>query len=210
MTHVAYRTLPRRAAAATIDLALLGVPLGLAWLALLFGRASNGSLFTLWALLLLGPVLYRVTFHRLYGQTIGKMLVAVQVRDESGAPLGLVQALLREVPWALPVVTRFAMSLAQFLRTDASAPMTWLMLPSDLPGLHATIWSASISFGVADILVMLLHPERRSLRDLLVGSVVVRPRELARPRGTEVDAALHDAAAGPPARPAPGAHAGDV
>lgn len=103
-------------------------------------------------LLAFGVLFYQIILHAMYGQTVGKMICKVKVIDwKSGASIGLKQAFLRDgILLVLSVL---------ILIGGGPAPM--------MMGVYF-LWF------LAEILTMLTNEKRRSLHDLIAGTVVVR------------------------------------
>lgn len=115
---------------------------------------------------------YSAVFHARWGQTIGKRLMGVVVRDVSERPLSLRQAVVRDF---LPLATA-AHDAVSF------APMVFAgKNPFDLsPDAVDTpfMWFVEL-WAVLEVLTMLTNPRRRALHDLIARSVVVRVSELS-------------------------------
>lgn len=108
-----------------------------------------------------GPYVYQALLLARFGQTPGKWLCRVVVRNVDEQPLRTWQA------WARPALPILITRLDHALFALASA--AGLTVPHGLkPGYLGLGWNA------ADLLVLLLHPKRRALHDLVVSTVVVR------------------------------------
>jgi uncharacterized RDD family membrane protein YckC len=141
-----------------------------------YARPSpTSSLATLWLTSALYFV-YRVGMHARSGQTFGKMICEIAVRDVSGRPLRFWQALVREIVDILffVVSAAFATVLFDFMHLrresgalDAVLPVVMFLSPL---GWLSEIWI------VADSVAMLVNEKHRALRDFIGRSVVVRTR----------------------------------
>jgi len=118
-------------------------------------------------------VAYSVFMHARYGQTIGKMVCGVVVRDLSEAPLSVRQAALRDIVPLVLLPISLAVDLPDLLQglnpsrqeRFTSGPPHWLTL---VLGSIFLLWSA------AEVITMLTNKKRRAVHDLIAGSVVIR------------------------------------
>lgn len=113
---------------------------------------------------------YFIIMHGVYGQTLGKMLVGVEVlnyKDEGR--IHIPQAFKRESVnlalnsfWAILVV---AITIEMSMHNAISQP---LVFSSILLGIFSFLWTLS------EFVTMLFNKKRRALHDLIGGTVVVR------------------------------------
>lgn len=120
-------------------------------------------------------LLYTVTMHARYGQTVGKMVTKVRVVDfRTEGSISWRQAWLREgIPmvlslgflgWEVSLILTGSLSPSALASGEALAASRGFWLLTALPGL----------WFVAEILTMLTNKKRRALHDFLAGTVVVR------------------------------------
>jgi uncharacterized RDD family membrane protein YckC len=112
------------------------------------------------------PYAYAVVGHGLYGQTVGKWLLGIRVLDVTETRLGMHQAFAREsVPIGL-LAWQTAENLDSILQGIRQSPPR-----GHGPGLPG--WVA-VGWFVLELVTMLASPRRRTMHDLIAGSVVVR------------------------------------
>lgn len=120
-------------------------------------------------------LIYTVTMHARYGQTVGKMVTKVRVVDfRTEGMISWKQAWLREsIPmllslvflgWEIFLVLSGSVSPRTFRTSEAMAPGKgfWILM------LIPFLWF------VAEVLTMLTNEKRRALHDIIAGTVVVR------------------------------------
>jgi uncharacterized RDD family membrane protein YckC len=143
-----YQTFWLRAVAVIIDSLLL-------WpLAILESNNAGKSPGVISILILVLQHSYYIIGHAQYGQTLGKRLMGLKVvRTHELLPLQWKHAIWRQMLWILlSVVYSFI---------DLETAQTWVIIP------------ALVIFS-ADTLIAAIHPRRRSLRDFIAKTVVVR------------------------------------
>jgi uncharacterized RDD family membrane protein YckC len=127
-----------------------------------------------WVVAVVFFFVYRVGMHAWSGQTIGKKVCEIAVRDLSGGPLRFWQALLREIVDILffAVSAVFAVLLFDIMPLlrgggsfEAVLPLVMFLSPL---GWLSEIWLA------ADALAMFTNEKHRALHDFIGRSVVVR------------------------------------
>lgn len=114
--------------------------------------------------------IYNVVMHARYGQTLGKMLLDIKVLNHADeTAIGFWQALRRESVtlllnsmWVLIVLL-----VAVIMHLDG-------FLPDHINYLLIGFAVVSVSWGMAELLTMLLNKKRRSLQDFIGKTVVVR------------------------------------
>jgi uncharacterized RDD family membrane protein YckC len=100
----------------------------------------------------------------LFGQTVGKWLLRVQVRRLSGARLDPLRALARSI-----VVLWYPIAVALLLWLSGSKPSSdkeWMV--ANLPK-----FSQMLLLYVFTFVFAAFHPRKRAIHDLLVGTVAV-------------------------------------
>jgi len=134
-------------------------------------------------------LVYTVTMHARFGQTVGKMATRVRVVDfQTERSISWRQAWLREV---VPVLLSVG-----FLGWDVFLILTGRVSPSALasgeaPTVNRTTWllgALPLLWFVAEVVTMLTNKKRRALHDFIAGTVVVRTNTCdQRDRGVGVD-----------------------
>lgn len=164
-----YRTFWPRFWAAFIDAGIF-LPLGLVthWLFRTDTPPGLRGVFFLFGTF--AGVAYTIYFHARWGQTIGKRLMRVVVKDVSERPLSTGQAVVRD---AVPLV--FAAHDALSGATVAFTGGNPFVQPDAVP--TPFLWFGGL-WTVLEILTMLTNSRRRSLHDLIARSVVVRDSKL--------------------------------
>jgi uncharacterized RDD family membrane protein YckC len=104
-------------------------------------------------------LVYYVSFHSIYGQTLGKILTKVKVIEVSEKPINFGQAILRNLPQLILV-----MFMISFSEISASK------LNQD----YRFIYFFTIFFFIPDFAVFLANEKRRALHDFIAGTIVVR------------------------------------
>jgi uncharacterized RDD family membrane protein YckC len=169
----------RRLTAGLIDFLLRGVvTLGVGWLA----SQSKLSAYIVLPLLWLAVLLYEPYFHATLGATVGKLAVRVRVVTVDGERIGWKAALIRSSPF---IVMMMYWSYCVTASIDSMPPddfqgQGW----SDLfqlarrgfPPSYETVELVMGMWFWSEFLTMLLNSKRRSLHDLLAGTVVLRGR----------------------------------
>lgn len=98
------------------------------------------------------------------GQTIGKRILGIQVLRLDGSYLSVPQSLLR---YAIPAVVSYSSCIITAIGTIAPAAAA-----SDTLRVAMTMLAIASFLGCS--VMVLLHPQKRGLHDLLCGSIVVR------------------------------------
>jgi uncharacterized RDD family membrane protein YckC len=99
--------------------------------------------------------------HALRGQTIGKMLCRVVVRDLTLQRISFFQAVRRDL---VPGAATIAMLVAQYAASD----------PQVVDQVAATLNSFFVVWTALELVTMFFSDRRRALHDLIAGTVVVR------------------------------------
>ncbi len=114
-------------------------------------------------------VFYVILMHYFFGQTVGKMLMKVEVLDISEKPLSFFQAVLRDSPQLLGIFMFLIFGdPSYFLNGELKAAEFANNIVSNSFYILLMIW------GLADIIVFFRNDKRRALHDYLAGSVVIK------------------------------------
>ena len=113
-------------------------------------------------------LLYSVLMHAKYGQTIGKMACKVKVIDyKSELPISYRQALFRD---GIPILFSFyIVSLGVYSYTTGT-------ITQQIQTQGGVLSSLQMLWYIAEMLTMLTNKKRRSIHDLIAGTVVVRTK----------------------------------
>jgi uncharacterized RDD family membrane protein YckC len=108
---------------------------------------------------------YPIVLHRLFGQTVGKWVTRVRLVALDLGPITWIQAVVRESPWIVLLITRSLAPLVFRRHRD-----------SDEAAIMLILWQlgALLVWIAADLVAMLSSSRRRALHDLLARTVVVR------------------------------------
>ena len=155
-----YRTFVPRFWALILDTTLL-LPLAIAADALAESTYPEAQRNLFLVILNLANIVYFVVLHGLYGQTAGKYLMNVKVVKMDECAIGFVQAILRNLPQIILVLSSLVPAMNIALGGPPDAPLTPISL-------LIAIW------GTADLIVFIVNPKRRALHDLIAGTVVIR------------------------------------
>jgi uncharacterized RDD family membrane protein YckC len=114
------------------------------------------------------------------GETLGKALFGIRVINRFGTAPGIKRSAAR---YALPMIV----ANVGFLLTVISLISSSSALNALLAGL--IIWMAGIALGAFDSILMVWHPQKQTLHDVIAGTYVVRVKEFSMPetRSAEVD-----------------------
>jgi len=150
-----------------------------------FGAQSKGLAEVTLVLLSCVPLLYQISLHALFGQTVGKRLLSICVRRVDGSPIGGREAFLRssvDVVFSLHWFLTLAIVIHQ-LQDDAFINQGWSNLYSSIePSLPAHFQLVSILgaiWGWSEFVTMLLNEQRRAIHDFIAGTVVLHARSAA-------------------------------
>jgi uncharacterized RDD family membrane protein YckC len=109
---------------------------------------------------------YPIYMHGRFGQTFGKFIAGVRVRDLNGGRLSYRQAAIRDfVPVLLAPVTMWY--------------YVHYVVTGEVPhaGLYRSASSMALAWVVLEMLTMLLNDKRRAIHDFIANTVVVRIRQ---------------------------------
>lgn len=162
-----YRTVWRRLCAGVID-ALVFLPT--LWIDDgIRENVRSPVVLVSWAVLYSASWLaYSIVLHGLFGQTVGKRVMGVQVLDVSESRLTMRQAFLRD--GVLVVLAIY--QLVQDLPVIASGGNPYDR--STVSAADVVLLSAGYLWFLLEIVTMLTNRKRRALHDFIAGSVVVR------------------------------------
>jgi uncharacterized RDD family membrane protein YckC len=138
--------------------------------------AVLGALVSAWTLAAAVP--YFILGHRLFGRTLGKWSLGLQVTDLGGQRIGWSAAVIRFVvsAWGLVAWAALAGVIYFMHRREHVAfqmdHLTWPQL--GLPVLYTSLATAVFIAYLGGFLLAAFHPQRRALHDLAAGTVVRR------------------------------------
>jgi uncharacterized RDD family membrane protein YckC len=132
-------------------------------------------------------IVYVVSLHARYGQTLGKMVTRIRVVTLAGDPIDLGHSLRRASVDIVFVALRIAGSVWALQHVPASA---WGHGSSDVysaledakPAWFAWAQRAGAVWFWSEVLVLLFNRKRRALHDFIAGTVVIRLRRARGPR----------------------------
>jgi len=154
-----YRTGWRRAGAAIADSILL-LPVGVLLTEFAYGSGEYWLRTTAYISAVCLPYVYSIVMHALRGQTVGKMLFRILVRDVTLQRIRFSNAVRRDL---VPVVATVAILVAEYTAED---PL--------LDQLAVIVNSLFLVWTALELLTMLFSDRRRALHDVIGGTVVVR------------------------------------
>jgi uncharacterized RDD family membrane protein YckC len=155
-----YRTGWRRAGAAIADSILL-LPVGVLLTQFAYGSGEYWLRTTAYISATCLPYAYSIVMHALRGQTVGKMLFRIVVRDVTLQRIRFSNAVRRDL---VPVVATLAILVAEYTAQD----------PLLLDQLAVIMNSLFLVWTALELLTMLFSDRRRALHDVIGGTVVVR------------------------------------
>ena len=137
----------------------------------IFGSVTQPVLLVLWFIFFsFIHIMYSVTLHGLYGQTLGKMFTSVRVLDVSEKRLTFGQALLRDSVPAIFIAAGVAIGFQTALSGENPLAGDESTVAEIMIGLTVVVWF------VAELVTMLFNDKRRAVHDFIARSVVVRTR----------------------------------
>jgi uncharacterized RDD family membrane protein YckC len=180
---MSYSSFGQRLGAYLIDFLLL-LPL----FALQFWASGQSRAVAMAATLLVSVafVLYRVYCHAVWGQTVGKRVAKLRVQRLTGEPIGWRESWLRSsVEIALTALTLVAQMMALAAIPEAEyAGLDMMQRESNLqvytPEWAGHVMTLSGVWYIASLVTILVNDQRRTLHDLIAGTVVART-EAAQP-----------------------------
>jgi uncharacterized RDD family membrane protein YckC len=111
---------------------------------------------------------YSVVLHALYGQTLGKMALDVQVVDHiSESGISFKQAFLRDCVPVVMLILLLIVSIFVSTEQTTEAP-DWLIYSMMAFGITYFLWH------LLEIITMLFNEKNRALHDFIAGTVVIR------------------------------------
>lgn len=165
-----------RAKAAFVD-GLIFVPLSFAdgWI---FDRMDGGVLSVAFYILMTAlPIAYSILFHAATGQTIGKRVAKIRVVDKDEyTAITMTQAVRRDIGWIVLAMFSFVTELGDVAAGVNPLARTELTTTQWIAGSGALLWVS------AEMITMLFSERRRSLHDVIAGTVVMRTGLGPRPK----------------------------
>lgn len=163
-----YNTIGARFVALIIDMIVM-IPVSLVPFFLVGLGNSIKALIIINVIIGAVPVAYNVLMHGYYGQTLGKMAMKVKVFDVSERKMTLTQAVVRSLPQMLPVFISASYSTAEMSASPENiSSRNFLTIAITAAYILYFVWS------IADIIVCLASDKKRSLHDLIAGTIVVK------------------------------------
>ena len=137
----------------------------------IFGSVTQPVLLVLWFIFFsFIHIIYSVTLHGLYGQTLGKMFTSVRVLDISETRLTFGQAFLRDSVPVVFIAVGVAIGFQTALSGENPSAGNGFTVAEIMISLTAVVWL------VAELVTMLFNDKRRAVHDFIARSVVVRTR----------------------------------
>lgn len=167
--HAKYQTIGPRIIAAIADSFVLLPLVAIYWAAETPG-VPVPVLILLYVLLAAVSHAYNIYLHGRYGQTLGKMFAKVKVVTVDNSPISFYQAYLRDIPYLILAVVSLTADITRTITAGGHVPVSEFGTDTMMDSITVLML---IVVG-ADVLVTLAHPQRRSLHDLIAGTVVVR------------------------------------
>lgn len=171
-----YAGIFRRVGAGLIDAAIiLFFMFGIHWLSP-HSRLIDG----IWVVVIyFAGLVYSVYLVKRFGGTPGKRLLNLRICRTDGSAIGYREAILREsVQTVLGGVTMIGMLMALLSVSDADYLSYEIMQRPEFLLEHVPVWygfmdNCSIAWTYSEFIVMLTNKRRRSLHDLIAGTVVI-------------------------------------
>ena len=167
--HAKYQTIGPRIIAAIVDSFVL-LPLVAVYWATEIPGVPMPVLILCYVLLAAASHIYNIYLHGRYGQTLGKMFAKVKVVTRDDGPISFYQAYLRDIPYLILGVVSLIADITRM--TTAGGHVAVPEFGTDV--LMDSITVLMLIVVGADIFVTVAHPQRRSLHDLIAGTVAVR------------------------------------
>jgi uncharacterized RDD family membrane protein YckC len=114
--------------------------------------------------------IYFITMHKIFGQTVGKMLMKVKVLSFDESPIKFWQTVVRDLPQILLVT-------ASFIFENPLVNATAETNSESLDILKSPIVILSMMWGIADIICFFTSEKHRALHDFIAGTVVVKCKD---------------------------------
>lgn len=163
-----YQTILPRIFALIVDFLVM---LPLSFLTTVFGSVGDSpkTAFVFSTIISAIPVIYTISMHTFYGQTVGKMALRLKVINLSERPITFTQAVIRSLPQMLPVF------IAASIATNRMFYQTENEFTNDLFGITVgTAYVLYIVWSIGNIISALVTEKKRALHDLIAGTVVVK------------------------------------
>lgn len=168
MIELRYKTFWRRVGASFLDGLIMAPVAGVS--ALVYAPGRTGVLPVLWFMISSSAhAVYSVLMHARFGATLGKMAAKIKVIDASERRvISLRQAFLRDIVWIVFTVAAVVIDISAVADGLDPTSRDGSDFSSLVFGFGAGIWL------LAELVTMLTNARRRSLHDLIAGTVVVR------------------------------------
>lgn len=200
-----YRTVWRRIGAALIDVILFIVSYFIAgWFAIYYVTSSyrgergfpfpDSRIFlVLYGLPLCwqaGGLLYRIGMHKWRGQTLGKRALGVRVVTVQGESLSYRHAILRDLLGICALIYS-VITILPYFGLSLQEQFFLMAMRGSSTGLEYMAPTGFFIVGIVNLLLLLIHPQHRTVDDFIAGTVVCRAdaleveEQLARKAATE-------------------------
>jgi uncharacterized RDD family membrane protein YckC len=171
-----YAGIFRRVGAGLIDMVIILLfALGIHWLSP-HSRLIDG----IWGVIIyFAGLVYSVYLVKRFGGTPGKRLLNLRICRTDGSAIGYREAILREsVQTVLGGVSMIGMLMAFLSVSDADYLSYEVMQRPEFLLEHVPVWygfmdNCSVAWTYSEFIVMLTNKRRRSLHDLIAGTVVI-------------------------------------
>lgn len=161
-----YKTFPGRLGALIID-TLVFLPFLVVYGFLIYGKVPELWDMFFQVVLAVGFYVYSVCMHAVYGQTLGKMITKVKVLDESRRMVpSWWQALLRDSVEMLFLLVGLWFSIGAMFAASVEEKM-------EVDEMAGWVHFASNGWVLLSVVVMVRSGRRRTVHDLIAGTVVV-------------------------------------
>ncbi len=128
---------------------------------------ARGQMLVLLFIISVSYSIYFILMHRLFGQTVGKMLMKVKVLDLAESRISLRRAVLRDLPPIFLLAAMFIFTDPLAVVNPDAEPDARLILNNPI-ALIQTIWA------ITDLIFFLTTKRHRALHDLIAGTIVIR------------------------------------
>ncbi len=145
---------------------------------------NKGRIYAFYTLIpsLLFYFTYHIYFVKLYGGTLGKLIVGLRIRNKNGKKVGWKEAILRDiVSWIISIFTTiiflvplFKISNQEFLSLNYFERLA--KLNRLLPFNYDPISYFSQFWMFSEFIVLLMNKRKRALHDFIAGTVVIKKK----------------------------------
>ena len=164
--HLRYSTFWKRFFAGIIDAIFIYAVSYV--LLLFFPDTTNNYIFVFFTFL---PFLYSIGMHGYNGQTVGKMVMGVQVTNSKNeSSISYIQAVLRDL---VPVICLTALVIMSFYAPEVKT-VEDMEIHKDFFFMLSVLGSTRTIWYILEFVTMLLNKKRRAVHDFIAGTVVVR------------------------------------